>query len=193
MGRIIAGRLASRRVHTLAGDLTRPTTDRVRESVFAWLATQLRVADRDPAGQLAGLVFLDLYAGSGAVGLEAHSRGAAVTWVEQDRSAVQVIKRNLADTGARGPVVTMPVERFLVAKPTAYDIVWMDPPYGLPTDEVGRVVSLLDRQGWLGKGAYVLVERSRRTSAVEFPESFHNVGQRHYGDTVIHHAEKGKQ
>ena len=193
MGRIIAGRLASRRIHTLPGDLTRPTTDRVRESVFAWLAAQLRSADRDPAEQLAGLNFLDLYAGSGAVGLEAHSRGAQVTWVEQDRSAARVIERNLADTGARGRVAVSPVARFLCGRPAAYDVVWLDPPYDLPTEEIGRVLALLDGNNWLSKGSRVLVERSRRTSAIEFPESFLNVGVRQYGDTVIHHAEKGNE
>ena len=192
MSRIIAGKLASRRVATPTGDSTRPTTDRVRESVFAWLASKLRVADRDPGEQLAGFAFLDLYAGSGAMGFEAVSRGASVTWVENNPGAARVIRKNIDALKAAGALRIMDVARFLTTKPSPFDIVWMDPPYAVANEEIERVLGLLDGKGWVGPGGIVLAERAGRTSAIEFPESFLNVGRRQYGDTIVYSAEKGR-
>jgi len=192
VSRIIAGKLASRRVATPPGDTTRPTTDRVRESVFSWLASQLGVADRHPGDQLAGFAFLDLYAGSGAIGLEAVSRGAGVTWVENNPGAARVIRKNLDALKAAGTLRIMDVARFLTTKPVPFDIVWMDPPYTVPNEEIERILDLLDEKGWVAAGGIVLAERAGRTSAIEFPESFLNVGRRQYGDTIVYRAEKGR-
>ena len=192
VSRIIAGKLASRRVATPAGETTRPTTDRVRESVFAHIASRLGVVDRDPAEQLAGCTFLDLYAGSGAVGLEAASRGARVTWVENHAGAARVIRKNLDTLKVTGTVRIMDVARYLSTTPVLFDLVWMDPPYTVATEEVEGVLTLLDEKGWVGQQGIVMVERAGRTSAIEFPESFLNVGQRRYGDTIVYSAEKGR-
>ena len=192
MSRIIAGKLASRRVVTPPGDSTRPTTDRVRESVFAQIASRLGAADNDPSEQLAGLTFLDLYAGSGAVGLEASSRGAQVTWVENHSGAARVIRKNLDTLKVAGTVRIMDVARFLSSTPVPFDIVWMDPPYTVPTEEIEQIVGLIEEKNWVREGGLVLVERAGRTSTVEFPESFLNVGQRRYGDTIVYSAEKGR-
>ena len=174
------------------GDSTRPTTDRVRESVFAQIASRLGVVDRDPEEQLSGLAFLDLYAGSGAVGLEAYSRGASVTWVESHRGAARVITKNLEALKAAGSVRIMDVARFLGTSPVPFDIVWMDPPYTVSNDEIEQVLGLLDEKGWVSRDGIVLAERAGRTSAIEFPESFLNVGQRRYGDTIVYSAERGR-
>ena len=113
MNRIIAGQLASRRVLTASGLNTRPTTDRVREAVFSLLGGLIGAVGVDVGRQLEGLRFLDLYAGSGGVGLEAHSRGAEVTWV--DRKA-DTVRANLSALGVAGSVFSMNVERFLRGK-----------------------------------------------------------------------------
>ena len=100
MSRVIAGSAGGRRITMPSGRNTRPTTDRVREAVFSAVAAWAGTADRPPEEALAGLAFCDLYAGSGAVGLEAASRGAdPVLLVEQDRGTAQLIRRNAADLG----------------------------------------------------------------------------------------------
>ncbi|MDR2930084.1 MAG: RsmD family RNA methyltransferase [Propionibacteriaceae bacterium] len=193
MSRIIAGRFASRRVATPSGDQTRPTADRVRESVFSQLASWLAVADRSPDEQLADRRFLDLYAGSGAVGLEAVSRGATACWVEKDPRACRVIQANLRDLGVAGRVVRMDVTAFLRQPPTSggFDVVWADPPYAVDDQQIAEVVDALSRPGWVAPYGWVLVERSRRTSAVEFPQCFDKVGQRRLGDTIVYYARRG--
>ncbi len=193
MSRIIAGRWASRRLSAPSGDSTRPTTDRVRESVFALIASWWGRAGLPAEEHLAGLRFLDLYAGSGAVGLEAASRGAEVVWVEKDRAAARVIELNLRSLGAAGPVRVADVARFLARPPAGggFDIVWLDPPYALSQADLCQVLALVARPGWLRDSGRLIVERSRHSHAVEFPQGFLSIGARHYGDTVIHHAEKG--
>ena len=193
MSRIIAGKLASRRVATPSGTSTRPTTDRVRESVFAQIASRLSVADRGADEQLEGMSFLDLYAGSGAVGLEALSRGARVTWVEKDPGAAKIIEKNLQTLKVRGVVRIMDVARFLSREPVEFDIVWMDPPYGVANEEIEKILGLLALQNWVKKGGLVFVERSGTTSAIEFPESFLNMGSRGYGGTTMYYAQKGSR
>ncbi|MDR0782845.1 MAG: RsmD family RNA methyltransferase [Propionibacteriaceae bacterium] len=190
MGRIIAGKLASRKVEFPTGSLTRPTSDRVREAVFGFLASHLQVTDRDPSEQLAGLRFLDLYAGSGVVGLEAASRGAQVTWVEKAPPALKTIKKNLAQLNISGSVYGMDTERFLAGRPEVFNIAWLDPPYEESNEKIAAVLELLDGRGWIDCGGIFLVERSRLTSGVEFPGGFQNVTQRRYGDTTIYHGTK---
>lgn len=155
--------------------------------ITAWAGT----AGRDPAEQLSGLGFLDLYAGSGAMGLEAYSRGARVTWVEKNPDAARVIRANLAALPARGRLVVQDVNRFLAGAGEQFEVVWLDPPYAQPGLEIDRVLAALDTGGWLATGGRVIVERPGRASAIEFPESFLNAGQRRYGDTVIWFADKG--
>src|SRR5215216_3738843 len=131
MTRIIGGSAGGRRITAPSGQQTRPTTDRVREALFSSVEAW--------CGSLSGLRFLDLYAGSGAVGLEAWSRGAGVvTLVEQDRRTASLISANARRLGfAKAHVVVASVAVALQRTPSApYDVVFLDPPYPTPADEV---------------------------------------------------------
>lgn len=185
MTRIIAGTAGGRTLRTPAGDGTRPTTDRVREAVFSALVA------RDV---IAGVDVLDLYAGSGALGLEAASRGAAtVTLVEADRRAAAVASANIATLGLSGcRVVTARVAAFL-ARPagTAYGLVFLDPPYAVAEDEISAALTALVDGGWLADAALVVVERSTRTPEPTWPEGLAHDLTRTYGETAIHYATHG--
>src|SRR5579871_660391 len=148
MTRVIAGAAGGRRLAVPRGTATRPTSDRAREGLFASLLSEL--------GELDGKRVLDLYAGSGAVGLEALSRGAAhVLLVESDARAVRVIRENIAAVGLPGAaVIAGRVERVLARGPDrpagpqdadigGYDVVFADPPYALADEAVSRMLSLL--------------------------------------------------
>jgi 16S rRNA (guanine966-N2)-methyltransferase len=139
-------------------------------------------------GSLAGLRFLDLYAGSGAVGLEAMSRGAgAVTLVEHDRRTAGLIRENIRTLRfASAEVVNAPVSRVLAQPPRApYDVVFLDPPYILPVEEVRADLSALVTHGWLVDDALVVVERSSRDSDLGWPEGFVAERSRRYGETTL--------
>jgi 16S rRNA (guanine966-N2)-methyltransferase len=177
--RIVAGAARGRRLTVPRGDGTRPTSDRVREALFSSLESAL--------GSLAGLRVLDLYAGSGALGLEALSRGAAhATLVEADPAAVRAIRANIAAVGTdRAEVVAARVERVVSTPPAEpFDLVLADPPYGLPGHGLTAVLTSL-ADGWLTPGALVVVERPIRGDSVDWPPGL--VGERHrrYGETVL--------
>jgi 16S rRNA (guanine966-N2)-methyltransferase len=178
--RIIAGTAGGRRIRTPTGDSTRPTSDRVREALFSAVDAEL--------GSLAGLRFLDVYAGSGAVGLEARSRGAGVvTLVEHDRRTAALIRDNARSLGFSGvEVVQAPVTRAFAHPPRApYDVAFVDPPYAVPDAEVRSVLAGLREQDWLAPGALVVVERSARTSGEVWPDGFDADRRRSYGETVL--------
>jgi 16S rRNA (guanine966-N2)-methyltransferase len=180
MTRIIGGVAGGRRLRTPSGDNTRPTSDRVREALFSSLDAAL--------GAIAGLRFLDLYAGSGAVGLEARSRGAGVvTLVEQDRRTADLIRSNVASLGFdRVEIVVSSVARALTQPPRApYDIVYVDPPYALATDTVVTDLASLHVHGWLAEDALVVVERSARSEPLTWPEGFMGERSRRYGETAL--------
>ncbi len=188
MTRIIAGAAGGRRLETPKGDRTRPTSDRVREAVFSTIESW--------CGSLDGLRFLDLYAGSGAIGLEAWSRGAAhVTLVESDRRTADLIGRNLRAVGAaRTPpavaVAARPVGAVLAERPAApYDLVFSDPPYPLTEPDLADDLALLLTHGWLSDDALVLVERSVRSPEPAWPPGLEPLagkrGRKKYGETAI--------
>jgi 16S rRNA (guanine966-N2)-methyltransferase len=188
VSRIIAGSRGGRRLATPPGDRTRPTTDRVREALFSaiasWAGTAAGPADR----ALAGLAFCDLYAGSGAVGLEAASRGAApVLLVESNRRTALVTAKNAADLGLPAEVRTDRVEQ-LVQHPAgrSYDVVFADPPYELHAETLDRQVGQLLDHGWLTAGGLLVLERSRRTAAPGWPEVVATSWSRNYGDTALY-------
>jgi 16S rRNA (guanine966-N2)-methyltransferase len=187
VSRIVAGSAGGRRIRVPSGRNTRPTTDRVREAVFSAVAAWAATADRPPEQALAGLTFCDLYAGSGAVGLEAASRGAhPVLLVERDRATAQLIRRNAADLGL--PVTVRPGDvRALLRRPAeaGFDVVFADPPYDVPTPAIGELLADLDAQGWLNRSALVMVERSRRTLAPAWPASVTETWSRAYGETTV--------
>jgi 16S rRNA (guanine966-N2)-methyltransferase len=173
--RVVAGRLGGRRLKAPRGEATRPTSDRVREALFAML------------GPLDGDRVLDLFAGSGALGIEALSRGAArAVFVERGRPAVAILRENL-DALELGPEVAevRPVEartalRNARAAAETYDLVFLDPPYRLAAgmgDELSKGLS-----GLLAPGARVVSESDRRAPLdLDFPRTH----ERRYGDTLI--------
>ena len=175
MVRVIAGAARGRRLAAPTGRGTRPTSDRTREALFSTLESLL-------GGSLAGLRFLDLYAGSGAVGLEALSRGAlGATLVESDLRAVATIRANVKAVGLPGAeVVAGPVARLLDGAPSAYDVVFADPPYDDPVDDV-----LLALVPWLADGAVVAVERSSRGAGPSWPAEIEPVRARAYGSATL--------
>ncbi len=180
MTRIIGGRVGGRRIATPRGVSTRPTSDRVREALFATIESW--------CGSLAGLRFLDLYAGSGAVGLEAWSRGAGVvTMVEQDRRTASMISANARELGFnKAHVVTGAVSSALSRSPTApYDVAFLDPPYAQPESEVVADLTALVEQDWLVPGAMVVVERGSRAAEPAWPEGFSDSREKKYGETVL--------
>jgi 16S rRNA (guanine966-N2)-methyltransferase len=179
--RIIGGHAGGRRLQTPKGDLTRPTADRVREALFSSLESTL--------GSLSGLRFLDLYAGSGAVGLEAWSRGAAaVTLVERDRRTVATVRANAQTLGCRvARVVTGSVRTVLGEGPVdaPYDVVFADPPYATEGDRVAGDLRALVAHGWLATGAVVVVERPTRGGPVGWPDGLVEERSRSYGETSL--------
>jgi len=178
--RIIGGTAGGRRIAAPPGQQTRPTTDRVREALFSSIESW--------CGSLQGLRFLDLYAGSGAVGLEAWSRGAGVVaLVESDRRTAQVIADNARTLGfAKAQIVATPVASVLAAPPAApYDVVFLDPPYPLDEVALGHDLTLLVDRAWLVPGAMVVVERSSRSPAPAWPQGIEGTRSKRYGETVL--------
>ena len=172
--RVIAGRFRSRPLAAPAGMDTRPTSDRLRETLF-------NVLTQGAVDRVAGAAFLDLYAGSGAVGIEALSRGAArVTWVEQGAPALRVLEKNLAELGVRSGAKDMAVRvekrsvgRFLrdmveQADGEEFGVVFLDPPYALQ-EEYRSVLGLLGGDGakLLAPGAAVIAEHRKKQALAE--------------------------
>lgn len=137
---------------------------------------------------LEGVRVMDLYAGSGALGLEALSRGAAqATFVESDRTAVQTLKTNIKTLGLPGTTVTQNrVLTFLAAgEPTPHDLILLDPPYA--DDDMDQVLAAL--AGWTSPEAVVVLERSTRSPQPVWPPFLHQLRTRKYGDTALYWAE----
>jgi 16S rRNA (guanine966-N2)-methyltransferase len=186
MTRVIAGEAGGRRLAVPAGRDTRPTSDRAREGLFG---TILSVA-----GPLTGKRVLDLYAGSGAVGLEALSRGAGhVLLVESGRQAAAVIKANIEAIGLPGAVLAVDrVERILAAGPdghagqgSRYDVVFADPPYAVPDAEITTLLTDLAGRPWLGQDALVIVERATRSGPFNWPAGYRPERSRRYGEATF--------
>ncbi|MCU1677913.1 MAG: putative methylase [Frankiales bacterium] len=185
MTRIVAGAARGRRLTVPPGDSTRPTSDRAREGLFGTLESL--------HGHLYGSRVLDLYAGTGAVGLEALSRGAeAVTLVESGEKALPVVRANMEAVGLPGAeLVVGEVEVFVNAGPglrAPYDIVFADPPYALDESALVAVLEDLVARSWLTGGGVVAVERSSKSPAPQWPTGLHGVRERRYGDAMIHYA-----
>ncbi len=171
--RVIAGRYGGRRLKTPAGEATRPTSDRVREALFSILGTRVQDAR-----------VLDLFAGSGALGLEALSRGAReATFVESAPAALAALRANLAALGADAEVVRADALRWLRGAPAGarqYDLVFLDPPYRRAA-ELGAPLSA-SLPALLAPGALVVAESDRR-APLEL--TITRTDERRYGDTLI--------
>ncbi|MFE3291103.1 16S rRNA (guanine(966)-N(2))-methyltransferase RsmD [Rhodococcus sp. NPDC059234] len=186
MTRIVAGAAGGRRLRVPTAG-TRPTSERVREALFSAL---------DARVELDGAAVLDLYAGSGALGLEALSRGAEhVVLVESNAKAAAVVRENVAAVGLAGAVVrTAPVAAVVAGAPDReYDIVFLDPPYALGEDELGSVLAAIAAGGWIGEGSMVVVERATRSADTVWPAGLEVERVRKYGDTRVEIACYGLQ
>ncbi len=148
--RVISGEWRGRKLLAPKGDATRPTADRTRETLFSMLTSRL--------GSFEGLVVADLFAGSGALGIEALSRGAAsCLFAEQDRDALDVLRGNLSNLGATARAdVRAGSVLGLGPAPRAYDLLMLDPPYG--TGAASVALDKLHRLGWIGPDSWVSVE-----------------------------------
>lgn len=188
MSRIIAGRAGGHRLATPGHSRTRPTSDLVRESAFnliaAWAGTVGEPADE----MLDRFSFLDLYGGTGAVALEAASRGAApVVCVERDRPTAALARGNADATGLAVEVVASSVDAYLAGPSRPFDVVWLDPPYDLSTRVVeAQVAGIVSR--WLAPDGLVVLERSRRDTAPVWPEVLTHQRERRYGETTLYLA-----
>lgn len=190
MSRIIAGRARGTHLLTPPGHRTRPTADRVREALFSALVTWAGGTEAPPEEQLAGVRLLDLFAGSGAIGLEAASRGAsAVVLVESHRPAAELIRRNAVATklADRTRVVATSAMSYLAGAPEVFDVVWLDPPYSVGPDEVDAVLARIV-DGWLAPDGLAVVERSARDAVPHWPAPLSQRWTRRYGETQLHFA-----
>ena len=181
MLRVIGGRHGGRHIATPAGVSTRPTSDRVREALFSILEAKR---------PLAGARVLDACAGSGALGLEALSRGAAhATFFDTDRRALKVVEDNIAtlaeqtSTDVRNADVTNPPQAM-----QACSLAFIDAPYR--TDIASQALPALAAAGWLAPGALIVVE-TERGAALPLPEGFNETDRRSYGSTELHFLDYG--
>ena len=195
--RIIAGMYGSRRLEGPTGLSTRPTSDRLRETLFNVLAPRINGVS---AG--GGVSFLDLYAGSGAVGLEALSRGAArVTFVERSPAALKVLRRNLERLGIESGIAVreQSVAAFLraaakasaksnhegVANPGRYEVVYLDPPYDAAQEYAATLGMLGEAPGILAPGALVIAEHRRKQSLEDLYGSLKRARLLEQGDAAL--------
>jgi 16S rRNA (guanine966-N2)-methyltransferase len=171
--RVIAGIAKGRRLKSPPGDTTRPMMDRVKEAIFSSLGAEVR-----------GARVLDLYAGSGSLGLEALSRGAeSATFVEWRRDVARVLRENIDLVGLGGVVVPAKVEEYLTRPGPAIDLAFVDPPYALALPSVEHVLGLLALR--LADGAIVVLHRRAGTGDAVPPPGMETTGRRRYGDAEV--------
>jgi 16S rRNA (guanine966-N2)-methyltransferase len=179
MTRVIAGAAGGRRLSVPPGTGTRPTSDRAREGLFSTWQSLL-------GGPLDGERVLDLYAGSGAVGLEALSRGAGhALLVEADARAARVVRENVRNLGLPGAEVRAgKAEHIIRTEPPAepYDLVFLDPPYAVMDRDLREILLTLRTERWLAADALVTVERSTRGGEFHWPDGFEAIRSRRYGE-----------
>ena len=178
--RVIAGEAGGLRLVAPKGDATRPMTGRAREALFSSL---------DAKDRLRGARVLDLFAGTGALTIEALSRGAADgVLVDSDDRALEAIRTNLDTThfARRGRAVKSRVAAFLDGRAERpFDLVFVAPPYAIANREVDAVLAALAGGDWLAPGATVVIERTRRAGAPELPDGWLVTWSRAFGDTLV--------
>ncbi len=170
--RIIGGEWRGRKLRFPDAPNLRPTPDRVRETIFNWLTPMIH-----------GARCLDLFAGSGALGLEALSRGAAfTTFVDSHKKVIQTLKEHLdlLNSNGKAEVLQMDGVKFLNNSAQAYDLVFLDPPYHL--DFMGKVVQLLEENGWLSDNAMLYLEIEKRQSLPKLPENWQQLKEKTAGE-----------
>lgn len=167
---------------------TRPTSDRAREALFSTLESEF--------GSINDLAFLDLYCGSGAVGVEAISRGAAVVYaVDKDEKATHVARQNfellqsITGIGSHN-VITSSVGKYLEnGAVMKFDVIFLDPPYDLPNNEIEKNLKALVRNDFLKSSSVIAIERDSKSKPLAWPEGLHEVKVRKYGAASIIYAE----
>ncbi|MEU4496608.1 16S rRNA (guanine(966)-N(2))-methyltransferase RsmD [Streptomyces sp. NBC_00210] len=181
MTRVIAGAAGGRRIAVPPGTGTRPTSDRAREGLFSSWESLL--------GTFSGIRIADLYAGSGAVGLEALSRGAShALLVEADSRAARIVRENVRALGLPGAEVRAGKAEQIVTGPAPeapYDVVFLDPPYAVTDDDLREILLTLRTQGWLADDALATVERSTRGGEFTWPQGFEPLRARRYGEGTL--------
>lgn len=186
--RIIAGVAKGRNLSTVAG-ATRPTSDRAREALFSTLHSEF--------GEFENLKFLDLFAGSAAVGLEALSRGAELVHaVEKDESAIKTIRANQEIIEKSKPLgkfqlYSNSVQKFLSIPSHQYDIIFMDPPYDFSNQAVHDLIDLVIKNNFIRKGGVVVVERATKGSFINWPEPLKELRTKEYGVATLYYGEMG--
>lgn len=178
MTRIVAGLAGGRRLRVPPSG-TRPTSDRVREALFSMIDARM---------DLQGISVLDLYAGSGALGLEALSRGAShVVLVESDAAAARVVASNIEATALPGATVRRSSVESVVGSQAdrEFDLVLADPPYSVEDAAVADMLIALRDNGWVGDGSLVVVERSSRSPETSWPDGFEGRKGKKYGEARI--------
>lgn len=178
--RIVAGKFRGKQLRSPKSNEIRPTSDRVRESLFNILASRL-------GPNLDGVRVLDLFAGTGALGLEAMSRGASFTvFVDSGVEARGLIRQHIEDFGIGGQSKLLrrdatdlgPVEKF-----TLFNLIFLDPPYGEGMGE--KALLSARKQGWFANDATIVLEE-RKSVVIDLPEGFVLADRREYGDTAVH-------
>ncbi|MEU9706373.1 16S rRNA (guanine(966)-N(2))-methyltransferase RsmD [Streptomyces sp. NPDC047981] len=178
MTRVIAGTAGGRRLAVPPGNGTRPTSDRAREGLFSTWEALL--------GTLTGTRVADLYAGSGAVGLEALSRGAShALLVEADQRAARTVRENIRSLALPGAELRTGKAEQIVTGPAPaepYDLLFLDPPYAVSDDDLREILLTLRSGGWIAEDAVVTVERSTRGGEFGWPDGFEPLRSRRYGE-----------
>ena len=185
MTRIVAGLARGRRLAVPRGEVTRPTSDRAREALFSTV---------DGLVPLQGAHVLDLYAGSGALGLEALSRGAShALFVEADARVARTLRENVDSVGLAGATALVnTAQKVALAEPAGvsgaqspYNIVFADPPYRLSAGDLRAVLADLHSAGWLAEQAVLVIERSARDDPWLWPTSLRPIRDRRYGEAWL--------
>ena len=184
--RIIAGLAKGRTLSTVAG-ATRPTSDRAREGLFSSLLSEF--------GDFTALNILDLFAGSGAIGLEALSRGAGLVHaVEKNDGAGETISKNAdlvmkAKTPGEFHLYAMSAEKFLeIPAPAKYDVIYIDPPYDFSDVALYKCLVQLRAGGFIQDDGMVVVERASKSASMKWPSGFEPIRERSYGQAVIYYG-----
>lgn len=183
--RVIGGALRGRRLDAPEGASTRPTADRVREAIFSILQ-----------GEVEGAAVLDLFAGSGAMGLEALSRGAAhALFVDFDRGACAVIRANLESLGLedRADIACTDTTKLIATEPSTgpFDLIFIDPPYRIGAALAAEVIATADLKGWIAPRAHVVVEHAA-AAGVDPMVRFELDVEKKYGDSAVSVFRKGE-
>jgi 16S rRNA (guanine966-N2)-methyltransferase len=177
--RIIGGKWRGRRIRFPAVEAIRPTPDRVRETLFNWLQHVI-----------AGSRCLDLFAGSGALGLEALSRGARqVVFVDREREVIGQLRQTLTVLGATGArLIALDAQRFLDGDAQPFDVVFLDPPF--TTEYLPEICAALEARGWLSARAYIYIEQPSHVRPPTLPASWNLLKSGRAGEVGYHLAQR---